>query len=93
VLSGPEVLTQAEQLAAIGRALGRDLTWEELPRPEAFAALAAAWGDPEFAASALDSWEEFVTHPETVTSTVRDVTGAPAHSFADWAVANAGAFR
>ena len=34
-----------------------------------------------------------VTHPETVTSTVRDVTGAPAHSFADWAVANAGAFR
>jgi uncharacterized protein YbjT (DUF2867 family) len=93
VLSGPAVLTQAEQLAAIGRALGRDLTWTEMARPAAQQALAAAWGDPGFAASALDTWERFVTHPETVTATVRDVTGIPAHSFADWAAANAGAFR
>jgi uncharacterized protein YbjT (DUF2867 family) len=93
VLSGPAVLTQVEQLAAIGQALGRDLTWAELPKAEAQRALAAAWGDPGFAASALDTWERFVTHPETVTSTVRDVTGAPARSFADWAAANAGAFR
>jgi len=93
VLSGPAVLTQVEQLAAIGQALGRDLTWEELPKAEAQHALAAAWGDPGFAASALDTWERFVTHPETVTSTVRDVTGAPARSFADWAAANAAAFR
>jgi len=93
VLSGPAVLTQVEQLVAIGQALGRDLTWAELPRAEAQRALAAAWGDPGFAASALDTWERFVTHPETVTSTVRDVTGAPARGFADWAAANAGAFR
>jgi uncharacterized protein YbjT (DUF2867 family) len=93
VLSGPAVLTQVEQLAAIGQALGRDLTWEELPKAEAQQALAAAWGDPGFAASALDTWERFVTHPETVTSSVRDVTGAPARSFADWAAANADAFR
>jgi uncharacterized protein YbjT (DUF2867 family) len=93
VLSGPAVLTQAEQLAAIGRALGRDLTWEELPKAEAQRALAAAWGDPGFAASALDTWERFVTHPETVTSTVRDVTGTPARGFAAWAAANASAFR
>jgi uncharacterized protein YbjT (DUF2867 family) len=93
LLSGPAVLTQAEQLAAIGRALGRDLTWQEMPRPAAQQALAAAWGDPGFVASALDTWERFVTHPEIVTSTVRDVTGAPAHSFADWAAANADAFR
>lgn len=93
LLSGPALLTQAEQLAAIGRALGRDLIWEELPRPAAQQALAAAWGDPGFAASALDTWERFVTHPEIVTSTVREITGAPAHSFADWAAANADAFR
>ena len=93
LLSGPAVLTQAEQLAAIGRALGRDLTWEELPRAQAQQALAAAWGDPGFAASALDTWEQFVAHPEVVTSTVRDLTGVPAHTFADWAAANAGAFR
>jgi uncharacterized protein YbjT (DUF2867 family) len=93
LLSGPAVLTQAEQLAAIGQALGRKLTWAELSRPEAQRALAAAWGDPAFAASALDTWERFVTHPEVVTSTVRDLTGVPAHTFADWAAANAGAFR
>jgi uncharacterized protein YbjT (DUF2867 family) len=92
LLSGPATLTQAEQVAAIGEAIGRDLAWEEMPRPEALRALTAAWGDAEFAASALDSWEWFVTHPETVTSTVRDLTGAPARSFADWAAANADAF-
>lgn len=93
VLSGPAVLTQAEQVAAIGKAIGRDLAWEEMPRPQAQRALTAAWGDPEFVASALDAWERFVAHPETVTRTVRDVTGAPARSFADWAAANADAFR
>jgi uncharacterized protein YbjT (DUF2867 family) len=93
LLSGPAVLTQAEQLAAIGRALRRDLTWQELSRGEAQQALAAAWGDPGFAASALGTWERFVTHPEVVTSTVRDLTGVPAHTFADWATANADAFR
>jgi hypothetical protein len=34
-----------------------------------------------------------VTHPEIVTSTVPEITGAAAHSFADWAAANADAFR
>ena len=93
LLSGPAVLTQAEQLAAIGQALGRELHWEDLPRQAALEALAAAWGDPAFAETALDAWEWFVDHPETVTSVVQDVTGAPARSFADWAAANAAAFR
>jgi uncharacterized protein YbjT (DUF2867 family) len=93
LLSGPATLTQAEQVAAIGHALSRDLTWAELPRTDALRELTAAWGDAGFAASALDTWEGFVTHPEIVTATVREVTGAPAHSFADWAVANADAFR
>jgi uncharacterized protein YbjT (DUF2867 family) len=93
VLSGPATLTQAEQVAAIGRAVGRDLTWAELPKPQAQEALTQAWGDAGFAASALDTWEGFVTRPEIVTPTVREVTGAPAHSFADWAAANAASFR
>ncbi len=93
LLSGPAVLTQAEQLAAIGQALGRDLTWAELPRPQALRELTAAWGDPGFAASALDTWERFVTEPEVVTTTVRDITSVPARPFADWAAANASAFR
>ena len=93
LLSGPAVLTQAEQLAAIGQAVGRELRWEELPRQAAFAALAAAWGDPVFAETTLDAWEWFVDYPETVTSAVQDLTGVPARSFADWAVAHAADFR
>ena len=93
LLSGPTVLTQAQQLAVIGQAIGRELRWEELPRQAALQELAAAWGDPAFAKTALNAWEWFVDHPETVTSAVQDVTGAPARSFADWAAANAAAFR
>ena len=92
VLSGPEVLTQAEQLAAIGQAISRDLSWEDIPRQAAQEALAAAWGDKAFAETALDAWEWFIDHPETVTSAVQDITGSPARSFADWASANAAAF-
>jgi len=93
LLTGPEVLTQAEQVSVIGQAIGRDLSWDELPKEAAVEALAAAWGDRPFAENAVQAWEWFVDHPETVTSTVEDVTGAPAHSFADWAAANAAAFR
>ena len=63
------------------------LPWQFLP------AQLAAWGDRAFAETALNAWEWFVDHPETVTSTVQDVTGAPARSFAGWAAANAAAFR
>lgn len=35
LLSGPAVLTQAEQLTVIGQAIGRELRWEELPREAA----------------------------------------------------------
>jgi uncharacterized protein YbjT (DUF2867 family) len=92
LLSGPEVLTQAEQVAAIGTALGRELTWEELPKEAALEALTAAWGDAAFAASALRTWEAFVDHPEVVTRTVEQVTGARGHTFADWAAANRAEF-
>ena len=93
LLTGPEVMTQAEQLAAIGRAIDRALTWEELPKDAAIEVLAQAWGDPAFAETAVSAWEWFVDHPETVTSAVQDLTGAPARSFADWAAANAATFR
>jgi hypothetical protein len=86
------VLTQAEQVAAIGRAIGRELRWEELPRDAARLVLTAAWGDAAFAESALETWEWFVDHPEPVTSAVPDLSGTPARSFADWAADNAAAF-
>jgi uncharacterized protein YbjT (DUF2867 family) len=92
LLSGPEVLTQAEQVATIGKAIGRDLTWVELPKQAALDELTAAWGDAAFAANALSTWERFVDHPEIVTGTAEQVTGAPARTFAEWAAANTAEF-
>ncbi|HEY1484454.1 MAG TPA: NAD(P)H-binding protein, partial [Micromonosporaceae bacterium] len=85
VLSGPESLTQAEQVRTIGAAIGRPLRFEEIPREQARPELVAAFGDEAFADSALDTWASFVTEPEVVTSTVADVTGAPAATLLSWA--------
>jgi uncharacterized protein YbjT (DUF2867 family) len=93
VLTGPTTLTQAQQVQAIGAAIGRLVRWEELPREAARQELADAFGDAEFADTALDAWAGFVSQPETVTSTVQDITGAPAHTFGQWAAENAAAFR
>src|SRR3954451_18798951 len=87
VLTGPETLTQVEQVHAIGDAIGRPLRWEELSREDAEGQIA---GVP---ATALDTWASFVETPEVVTSTVEDVTGEPARAFGEWARDHAQDFR
>jgi uncharacterized protein YbjT (DUF2867 family) len=87
VLTGPEAVTQAEQVHAIGQALGRALRWEELSREDVQQQLA---GVPD---TALDTWAGFVDTPEPVTQTVQDLTGRPARPFAEWARDHAAAFR
>src|SRR3954468_3699541 len=88
VLTGPETVTQAEQVREIGSALGRTVRWEELSRTDAERQLAGRVPD-----TALDTWASFVETPEVVTSTVREVTGEPARSFAEWARDHADDFR
>jgi uncharacterized protein YbjT (DUF2867 family) len=89
VLTGPEAVTQAEQVRIIGEAIGRPLRWEELPPDEARRQLIAAWGDPAFVDGALDYWATLVGEPEPVTRTVEEVTGVPAHTFREWAIDHA----
>jgi len=62
-------------------------------REDAREDLAEAFGDASFADAALDGWEAFVKHPERVTSTVEEVTGAPARSFREWTRDHARDFR
>ncbi len=88
VLTGPEALTQAEQVREIGTALGRTVRWEELSREDAEQELAGRVPD-----TALDTWASFVETPEVVTSTVKKVTGTPARSFGEWARDHADDFR
>jgi uncharacterized protein YbjT (DUF2867 family) len=90
VITGPEAITQAEQVRLIGDALGLSVRWEEQPREAAREALVPVFGDATDAA--LDTWASFISRPEPVTDTVLTVTGRPAGSFRTWARDNADAF-
>ncbi|MEV4174522.1 NAD(P)H-binding protein [Nonomuraea sp. NPDC049709] len=92
VLSGPDELTQAEQVRVIGEVIGREVRWEELPPEEAREQLMAGWGDPAFVDSALRTWESFVTNPERATGTVEKLLGRPALTFRRWAEEHAADF-
>jgi uncharacterized protein YbjT (DUF2867 family) len=90
-LTGPEQLTQVEQLAAIGAALGRSLRFEEIDAARAATELFP--GLPvDVAASIIASQAEMVARPEPVTATVARLIGRPALPFAQWARDHVGDF-
>ncbi|MEU0789570.1 NAD(P)H-binding protein [Amycolatopsis sp. NPDC005961] len=80
LVTGPEALSQADQVRIIGEALGTPAKWEEQPIEEATAQLGE-----EFAKSALPYWASLVDDPEPVSLDVAKVTGHPARPFDDWA--------
>ena len=81
VLTGPESLTQVEQVKMIGKVLGRSLLYEELSREEAFVEM----GFPApVVTMLLDAWAAAIGRPAHVTTTVSDVTGRPARTFREW---------
>jgi uncharacterized protein YbjT (DUF2867 family) len=92
VLTGPESLTQREQVRILGEALGRPLRYEELSREDARREMLATVPGP-VADMLLDAFAAAVGRPAFVTSTVADMTGTPARCFRDWAIENASAFR
>jgi uncharacterized protein YbjT (DUF2867 family) len=91
-LTGPELITQAEQVHQIGDAVGREVRWAELPIDQARRQLVLEWGDEAFADSALTYWESLLRHREPVTDGVRRITGRPARTFREWAADHAGDF-
>jgi uncharacterized protein YbjT (DUF2867 family) len=91
-LTGPESLTRAQRVAAIGAALGREVPYVELTHEEAVADKAAR-GMGEFAQWYVDGMRRLVEQPQPASTAVADLTGRPATTFAQWAGANADAFR
>jgi uncharacterized protein YbjT (DUF2867 family) len=91
VLTGPESLTQAEQVATIGRVIGRPLRMEEMSPDEARREWLPTW-PPPIVNMLLASWAAAVGQPALVTSTVAEITGTPARSFQDWAADHAAEF-
>jgi uncharacterized protein YbjT (DUF2867 family) len=90
VLTGPESLSQREQLATIGRAIGRSLQVEDISPDEARRELQMP---PVVVNMLLDAWAAALGQPAFVTSTVAEITGKPARTFLEWATDNAVAFR
>lgn len=93
VLTGPQSLTQAEQVHTIGRALGRSLRVEEISPEQAQSELLPVLGSPVFINLLLNAWAAAVGQPAFVTSTFTEVTGAPARTFVEWAMDYAAEFR
>ncbi|MEU4335352.1 NAD(P)H-binding protein [Micromonospora lupini] len=90
VLTGPESLSQAQQVSIIGDALGRPIAFEEMP-PDDFRR-----ETPESARSAVDmllaAWDATMGHPAYVTSTIFDILGTPPRTFRQWVADHATAF-
>jgi uncharacterized protein YbjT (DUF2867 family) len=92
VLTGPESLSQAAQVHAIGDAIGRSLAFEELS-PDDFRRETASTWPRNVAEMLLGAWNATLGHSAFVTSAVQDILGSPPHTFYQWAVDNAAAFR
>ena len=92
-LTGPEVLTQAEQIRTIARAIGKEMRVEALSDAEARQAMLDLGADPILAESSVAYWASLVDNPEPVTTTVAELTGRPALTFAEWADEHADEFR
>jgi len=92
VLTGPQSLTHAQQISTIGRVIGRPLRIVELSPDEARQELLSLFPAP-VVKMLLDAWSAAVGQPAFVTSTVEEITGAPARTFRDWATDHAEEFR
>lgn len=92
VMTGPQSLTQAEQVATIGRAIGRPLCMQEMSPDEARRGLLAIM-PPYIIEMLLSAWAAGLGQPAHVTSTIADITGSPARTFFDWAVDHATEFH
>ncbi|MGC5033501.1 NAD(P)H-binding protein [Micromonospora sp. DT229] len=91
-LSGPESLTKSEQVAEIGRGIGRPLRFEEVSPDQ--------WREqvkdemPEYVVEwFLGYWATTVDNPEPVLPDVEKVLGRPARTLVEWAADHAAAFR
>lgn len=92
VLTGPQSLSQRDQVATIGEVLGRALRFEEITREAARRELGKTMPEP-VVNMLLAAWAGAMGQPALVTSAVADVTGTPPRTFREWAKDNAAEFR
>jgi uncharacterized protein YbjT (DUF2867 family) len=92
VLTGPQSLSQLEQVIMIGDVIGRPLRFEEI-------SLEVARREPPAGIPApvmnmlLKAWVAALGQPALVTSTVAEITGTTARTFRDWVIDHAAEFQ
>jgi uncharacterized protein YbjT (DUF2867 family) len=93
VVTGPQSLTQAEQVHTIGRAIGRSLRVEEMSPDEARCELLPILGSSAVVNLLLNAWAAAIGQPAFVTSTFAELTGVLPRTFLEWATDHAAEFR
>jgi uncharacterized protein YbjT (DUF2867 family) len=91
-LTGPEQLTQAQQVAAVGAALGRPLRFIELD-PDDSAAQLFPGLPTETAEQIVRAQLAMIDNPEPMTREVQRLTARPALTYARWARDHVSEFR
>jgi uncharacterized protein YbjT (DUF2867 family) len=91
VLTGPESLSQAEQVSIIGDVIGRRITFEELSPEEFRRETEGSWPRP-VVDMLLDAWGAAMGRPAFITSAVTDILGS-ARSFRQWVADHTRAFQ
>ncbi len=91
VLTGPESLSQAEQVRIIGDALGRRITFEELTPDEFRSQTEGSWPRP-VVDMLLTAWGATMGRPAFITPTVFDILGSAPRSFRQWVTDHATTF-
>jgi uncharacterized protein YbjT (DUF2867 family) len=92
VLTGPESLSQAEQVGIIGAAIGRRLRFQELS-PEEFRQDMMKRSPGPWVDMLLASWRASIGYSAFVTSSVSDLIGSAPRTLSQWAADHAEAFR
>jgi uncharacterized protein YbjT (DUF2867 family) len=91
VLTGPESLSQAEQVSIIGDVVGRRIRFEELSPEEFRSETDGSWLRP-VVDMLLDAWAATMGRPAFITTTVSGILGSAPRSFRQWAADHATAF-
>lgn len=93
VLTGPESLTQCEQISTIGSVIGRPLRIQEASPEEARRELLYAPGfTPGVVNMLLDAWAAAQGRPAFVSATFAKLAGIPPRTFRQWAADHAAEF-
>jgi uncharacterized protein YbjT (DUF2867 family) len=92
VLTGPQSLSQFDQISTIGGVIGRSLRIEEISPDEARSEWLTLM-PAVIVNMLLDAWAAAIGQPAFVTSAVAEIAGAPARTFRQWATDHAAEFR